>query len=74
MNTIRIMNKKGDDTLKFNPNNPVQVAEAEQKFNELKGQGYSMFSVDPETKETTLVKEFFKDLPQVVAVPQISGG
>ena len=72
MNTIRILCSKGDDTYQYNPE--TQLEEATTKFNELKSSGYTMFSVDPDTKETELIESLFKNCPQVIAVPQIAGG
>lgn len=72
MNTIRILCSKGDNRFEYDPE--TQMDEAVTKFNELKSKGHTMFAVDPDTKETTLVEELFKTHVQVVAVPQIAGG
>ena len=72
MNTIRILCSNGDNTYQYNPE--TQMEEATTKFNELKSSGYTMFAVNPETKETELVENLFQNCPQVIAVPQISGG
>jgi hypothetical protein len=72
MNTIRILSSNGDNTYQYNPE--TQLEEATAKFNELKCKGYTMFAVDLETKETELIENLFKNCPQVIAVPQISGG
>jgi hypothetical protein len=68
------MGKKGDTAFEYDPQVDVEFKEAEQKFDELKKSGHTMFSVDPETKETELVTQLFKTTPQVVAVPRIQGG
>lgn len=72
MNTIRILCSKGDNTYQYNPE--TQMEEATAKFNELKSSGHVMFAVDPETKETELIENLFKNCPQIIAVPQIAGG
>ena len=73
MITIRVLSGRGDNAFTYQD---TQLEEAQTKFQELQNEGCTMFAVDPETKETTLVKELFKDCPvtEVIAVPQIAGG
>jgi len=71
---IRIMGKSGDTAFEYDPQVDVEFKKAEEQFDQLKQSGHTMFSVDPETKETELVTQLFKTTPQVVAVPQIQGG
>jgi len=72
MNTIKILGSSGDKTFAYNPE--TQMEEATARFEQLKNSGYTLFGVDPETKDTTLVDTLFKEQVQVVAVPRISGG
>jgi hypothetical protein len=72
--SIRVLGSAGDTPLEYNPEVDVEFKQATDKFHELQGRGFSMFAVDPETKETTLIQDLFKTTPQVVAIPQISGG
>lgn len=68
MITIKVLSTQGDNIFQF-----TEVAEAQPKVLELRAAGHTLFSIDPETKETTLVNELFPDA-QVIAIPQISGG
>jgi hypothetical protein len=72
MNTIRILNKSGDSPYQYDPETELDVAR--EKFHQLQSNGFTLFGVDPETKETVQIDQLFKENVQVVAVPQISGG
>ena len=72
--TIRTMSSKGDDTLTYDPEVQTEFQQAVERFNEMKAKGMTMFSVDPETKETKLVNDLFKTDVQVIGIPQIQGG
>lgn len=69
--TIRVLDHTGDTSFQYD--SELALEEAATKFRELKGNGFTLFSVDPDTKETTLVEELFP-APQFIAIPQISGG
>jgi len=72
--SIRVIGRTGDTPFEYDPQVDVEFKQATDKFHELHRNGFSMFAVDPETKETELIHDLFKTTPQVVAVPQISGG
>jgi hypothetical protein len=72
--TIKVMTMKGDTPFSYDPEVETEFKAAQEHFNQLKGNGMTMFSVDPDTKETKLVDELFKTDVQVIGIPQIKGG
>jgi hypothetical protein len=72
--TIKVMSMKGDTPYTYDPEVETEFKAAQAHFSELKGQGMTMFSVNPDTKETKLVDELFKTDVQVIGIPQIQGG
>lgn len=74
MNIIKVVGASGDTPLQYNPEVAEDMALAVKKFDELKSKGYTLFNVNPETHETEIVDQLFKEHVEVVAIPQISGG
>lgn len=67
MGTIRFTNRKGDESISWNPEDEASVEEARNKFEELKEEGYSFFS-------GKRVDEFDPELEEVTAVAPMAGG
>jgi hypothetical protein len=73
-NTIRVLGTGGDTPFQYDPAIETEFQKAQTKFEELGKAGFTLFSVDPETKDTTLIDKLFQKHVQVIAVPQVSGG
>lgn len=67
MGRITILNRKGDEPLEWDPNDPDSVEAAQTRFNELKEQGYAFFAGER-------VDEFDASLGEVTAVAPMAGG
>lgn len=74
MNTIKVIGASGDTPMQYDPEVAEMMALAVQKFDELKSNGYTLFNVNPETHETEMIDQLFKEHVEVIAIPQISGG
>ncbi len=73
-NIMRVMGSMGDTTIEWDPELHSETMVAELQFNRYKEAGCTIFSVDPETKDTQLVDHFFAQTRQLVVVRPIAGG
>lgn len=77
MNSLRIMGKRGDDHIPFDPKNKEATLVASRLFDKYRGQGYLAYQPDTGAdgaSEGALVKEFDPEAELTVLIPPIMGG
>lgn len=79
---LRWLSHLGDDLMTWNPDDPASVRAAQQKFAELRSQGYAAFRMDVveqngvmrERKSEQLVRDFDPEAGHYMMVPGRQGG
>lgn len=72
MNTMRVLNEKGDITVEWNPDDPESVAKARAEYDRLKEDGYEFYEV--EEKKGKRVKRWDKNRSKIIAAPGVKTG
>lgn len=76
-----IMDRTGHSTMTWNVNDPESVKDAEAKFGEMIGQGYTAFAMDVKSENGVKVEEkgrritkFDPAAGKIMLIPQLRGG
>lgn len=72
--TFRVMDHTGDTATTFDPASKVSVADAEKRFKELTGKGFTAFTQTEKQGEHRIVKSFDPTVEETVFFPALQGG
>jgi len=73
MNTLRVLGKRGDDPITWDPANAEQVATAQREFYALRRKGFLAFDAPP-GGEATEITDFDPDATEILFTRPVSGG
>jgi hypothetical protein len=68
-----VMDRSGDSRFLFNPNDARELAEAEKRFHELTGMGFTA-AIRTGPGEVSLIRSFDPSEQETVFVPRLIGG
>lgn len=71
-NAMQVMDPTGHTTVKWDPDNPDDVAAAEATFDEMTAKGFNAFRVAP--GPGARLKKFDPSAMEMILVPQLVGG
>jgi hypothetical protein len=71
---MSVMDSSGHQQLKWNRDNPDEIATAQTVFKRLMERGYSAFGAKTKTEPRHSMKTFDPEVTEVVMVPRITGG
>lgn len=75
MHVLRIMDRTGDTRHEFDPADLASIAEAEKRFMELTGSGFTAAAKDAlGPGEHALVREFDPTVLETLFIPRLVGG
>lgn len=74
MGEMRVMGRKGDTKISWNPDNRTEVDEARKAFNAYKDKGFAAFKVSKRGAKGEQVRDFCPDAEEILFVPPIQGG
>lgn len=75
MGQFRILNRKGDEPLTWDPKNPEEVAQARAFFAEKVKEGSKIYKVDKTPRRTgDPVTEFDPEVGEYLVAPPMGGG
>lgn len=74
MHELAELNRSGDTKTLWNPDNPDEVAIAEEAFDSFIAKGFSIFRVDSEGGKGTRMTKFDPRAAKMIAVPRVVGG
>lgn len=71
---FEVIDRTGDSKKIWDPNQPVEVEDAERSFTDLTSKGYRAFRVDSDGEKGELMTKFDASAGRVIMVPQMQGG
>jgi hypothetical protein len=71
---MAVLDKSGDTRIIWDPANPEEVASAKRTFDELRGKGYSAFSVKKNGDKDKAVRTFDSAEEKLILAPALVGG
>ena len=71
---ISVLNHEGDTKLIWDSENKDEVEAAKKMFNELKGKGYSAFSVKKNGEQGRRLTNFDAEEEKIIMAPAMKGG
>jgi len=69
-----VLDESGDTRMQWDKNDPVQVAKAEARFNELKAKGYLGYSVNKKGDMGEVLSAFDPKAERIIMHTQMVGG
>jgi hypothetical protein len=74
MSEINVLDRTGDTTTSWNPNNPDEVALARQAFDAAKAKKMLTYKANADGSKGELIREFDPSAERIVCTPQNVGG
>ena len=72
LHLLRILDAHGDTKYTFDPDNPIEVDDAEKRFRDLMERGFSAFDVS--AMPGRVMKTFDPQASEVIVTPRYAGG
>lgn len=74
MAKLQILDRNGHTELAYEPDETATVDQARQEFMKKLEQGYLAYTVGPDGKADTAIREFDPQAQRIVMTPQLVGG
>jgi hypothetical protein len=74
MGELRLMNKRGDTRVMWDPYRQDEVAAARKQFDELKKKGYLAYAVKKKGEAGEQIREFDPHAGKIIMAPPMAGG
>ena len=74
LHQMRVMGRKGDTRVEWDPKVPAEVEQARKTFEAYKDKGFAVFAVTRHGDKGKQVRDFNPDAEEILFVPPIAGG
>ena len=72
--TLCVLDESGDSRMQWDKDDAAQVAKAQARFNELKGQGYLAYKVNKKGGQGEVITAFDASAERIILHKQMIGG